>query len=250
MPLRFSESAPTNGRLSHAAAPRSLARSDSGVQGLPVFPSSWLITGPKQFGINRPVQIGRPSLSILIMSLRASSTPECRRDSDVLRGCAVQYNVASSDSRGGDVPCLFLPGCFGKSLFADLRLTFNFNNPNFILGRVAAHTFQLTDGPDQLSFECFPPACSWSADLIVSIQRGDITGVAVACEPTSSSIESYRGQKIRAIKSAILRGIAVSSFSAFDSSIDVKPIPPVGGEGMASYDKKFLRSVGIQAARV
>ena len=68
------------------------------------------------------------------------------------------------------------PSAFNKTLKeADVRALFN-HNPDYVLGRNTAGTLDLSTTHKGLRASVTPPDTQWANDLMVSIQRGDISG--------------------------------------------------------------------------
>lgn len=135
-------------------------------------------------------------------------------------------------------------GCFSESLRKkDLRLTFNFGC-EYILGRVSAGTVKFWEEESGLRFECLAPNTSWFDELLVSIERADITGAAVEARPIASRFERRRGQKVRIVTKAELLGAAISSFAKFEAGLQINN-QQKQQKIAASYDKQFLAKLGI-----
>lgn len=67
------------------------------------------------------------------------------------------------------------PGAFTRTLkTADVRALMN-HDPNFVLGRNKAGTLDLAQDDKGLLYTIDPPDTSFANDLMVSIQRGDVT---------------------------------------------------------------------------
>lgn len=98
-----------------------------------------------------------------------------------IRGYAAKFNALSQSmpiEEDGQVIATFreqlIPGCFATALpISDVRCLFN-HDPNMILGRNISGTLRLKEDDIGLYFENDPPETSYSKDLQVSMQRGDI----------------------------------------------------------------------------
>jgi len=66
------------------------------------------------------------------------------------------------------------PGAFDDALGDDVRALFN-HDPNMILGRTTAGTLSISSDENGLRYEIDPPNTTVGRDLMVSLQRGDIT---------------------------------------------------------------------------
>lgn len=67
------------------------------------------------------------------------------------------------------------PGAFKKTIReADVRALMN-HDPNFVLGRTSARTLRLSEDEKGLKYTINPPDTSFANDLMVSIERGDVT---------------------------------------------------------------------------
>lgn len=67
------------------------------------------------------------------------------------------------------------PGAFTKAIKEDdVRALFN-HDPNFVLGRTTSGTLSLSEDEKGLRYEAEPPDTQWARDLMVSIERGDVS---------------------------------------------------------------------------
>lgn len=162
----------------------------------------------------------------------------------IFTGSLCAYDPSESGCDEDGVPVILQAGCFSESLRKkDLRLTFNFGW-EYILGRVSAGTVKFWEEESGLRFECLAPNTSWFDELLVSIERADITGAAVEARPIASRFERRRGQKVRIVTKAELLGAAISSFAKFEAGLQINN-QQKQQKIAASYDKQFLAKLGI-----
>jgi HK97 family phage prohead protease len=91
----------------------------------------------------------------------------------VLTGHAAVFNTLSPDLGGFREQ--ILPGAFSAAVNEDdVRALFN-HDPNFVLGRNKAGTLSLSEDNTGLAVSIDPPDTQFARDLIVSVERGDIT---------------------------------------------------------------------------
>jgi HK97 family phage prohead protease len=94
----------------------------------------------------------------------------------VLVGQAIVYNSPSEDL-GGFVETI-KPGAFTESLkTTDLRALVD-HNTSLILGRQSSGTLRIKDGPRSMAVEIDLPDTSYARDLVVSVDRGDMSGMS------------------------------------------------------------------------
>jgi hypothetical protein len=68
-----------------------------------------------------------------------------------------------------------LPGAFADTIKTDdIRALYN-HDVNYVLGRNKAGTFFLEEDDTGLKVRILPPDTQWAKDLLVSIERGDIS---------------------------------------------------------------------------
>lgn len=146
----------------------------------------------------------------------------------MIRGYAAVYNKES------EVLWYFRevikPGAFRNALAkSDVRALFN-HDSNLPLGRYIAgrsnNTLRLQEDATGLYYEIDPPDTSVGRDLMVSIDRGDITGSSFAFRVLTDNWRTVNGEQLREIEE-------------FDEIFDVSPV---------TYPAYPDSSVGLRSA--
>lgn len=157
---------------------------------------------------------------------------ELRAQTDVssgartLSGYAALFNSRSEDLGGWKE--VISPGAFSKSLSSspDVMLLRD-HDTSILLGRTTSRTLQLNEDATGLRFTCQLPATSQANDLVVSIQRGDLSGCSfgMVCTRASSSYDPD-GTRIRTIHEAELFDVSVVANPAYtETSIALRSVP-------------------------
>jgi len=103
-----------------------------------------------------------------------------------LTGHAAVFNQVAS---GGWFNEKIAPGAFADSLKSDdVRALWN-HNPDMVLGRNKAGTLKLYEDEKGLVSEITPPDTQFARDLLVSIERGDITQMSFAFQTITEAWE-------------------------------------------------------------
>lgn len=104
---------------------------------------------------------------------------ECRKtgDSPTFRGYAAKFNTLSNDL--GGFRERIAPGFFDQVLGSDVRALRD-HEPGLILGRTIAGTCRVGVDDTGLWFEYDDPGTTYSRDLTISINRGDVTQCSFA----------------------------------------------------------------------
>jgi len=104
----------------------------------------------------------------IVSELRTETADDTRK----IVGHAAVFNVVGD---GGWFYEQIAPGAFTSSIAEDdIRMLFN-HNPDFILGRNRSGTLKLREDEKGLWIENVPPDTQAARDLMVSIDRGDIS---------------------------------------------------------------------------
>ena len=137
----------------------------------------------------------------------------------VIRGHAAVFNTLSEPLGGFREQ--IAPGAFDDVLADDVRALFN-HDDSLILGRTASGTLRVGVDAQGLTYEIDPPDTQYGRDLLVSLERGDITqssfGFRVAVNGDSWT-ENADGVLIRTItKVARLYDVSPVTFPAYPAT--------------------------------
>lgn len=129
-------------------------------------------------------------------------------------GYATKFNVLSDDL--GGFRERIDEHAFDDTLAAnvDCRALWN-HDPNHILGRTTAGTLRLSVDGVGLHYEIDPPDTTLAKDLIVSLQRGDITQSSFAFICVQDAWQDVGGQIIRTVLKAELLDVSPVTFAAY-----------------------------------
>lgn len=102
--------------------------------------------------------------------VRAAGDGKARR----IQGTAIVYD-RESEVLGGWFVEVIRPGAVADALRkSDVRCLFN-HDPNLLLGRTASGTLTLKDTRTALEYDCEAPDTQVAADLLVLLDRGDVS---------------------------------------------------------------------------
>lgn len=130
-----------------------------------------------------------------------------------LIGHAAVFNALSEDLGGFREK--IAPGAFAASIAADdIRALFN-HDPNFVLGRNVAGTLKLAEDETGLAMSCDLPDTQAARDLVVSIERGDITGQSFSFNTISDEWNMVEGDTVRTLLAVRLWDVSPVTFPAY-----------------------------------
>ena len=110
------------------------------------------------------------------------------------------------------------PGAFSESIRQDdVRALFN-HNPDFVLGRNVAGTLTLAEDVRGLAFEVDVPDTQWARDLLVSMDRGDISGASFGFRVQSEEWRREDDVEIRRITKAQLFDVSPVTYPAYEAA--------------------------------
>lgn len=148
---------------------------------------------------------------------------ERRADKPVqLAGYAAVYNSLSEELWGFRER--IAAGAFQGALKADVRALMN-HDPNLILGRSSAGTLRLTEDERGLGFELDLPETQTARDLVVSIERKDITGMSFAFRTIKDTWNKVASEWLRTLLEVDLIDISPVTYPAYpDTSVAVRQL--------------------------
>lgn len=103
------------------------------------------------------------------------------------------------------------PGAFDDVLEDDVRALFN-HNPDFILGRTRSGTLKIGQDKTGLRYEITPPDTQVARDLMVSLDRGDISQSSFAFTVADDDFEEDEN------------GVIIRTIKKFRRLFDVSPV--------------------------
>lgn len=142
-----------------------------------------------------------------------------RRDdgkTPMMRGHAAVFNELSGDLGGFREQ--IIPGAFAEAIETDdVRALIN-HDSNFVLGRNRAGTLAMREDVRGLAVEITPPDTAFARDLIVSMERGDVTQMSFAfrIRPNGEDwAKNDDGVWVRSVKRVRLYDVSVVTYPAY-----------------------------------
>lgn len=117
------------------------------------------------------------------------------------------------------------PGAFKRSIKEDdVRALWN-HDPRHVLGRVSAETLRLSEDKVGLAMEIDPPDAGWARDLMVSIERGDVTQASFAFLARGEEWAKEEGVIIRTVTEAQLFDVSPVTYPAYpETDVGVRSV--------------------------
>lgn len=130
-------------------------------------------------------------------------------------GYAAKFAPNRSQDLGGFIEQID-PKAFTRSLKAnaDVRALID-HNPSLILGRTLSGTLQLSTDSTGLLVEITPPDTSYSRDLMVSLERGDVTQMSFAFITKQDSWNKEDSLNIRTLLDVDLHDVSAVTYPAY-----------------------------------
>lgn len=142
-----------------------------------------------------------------------------RGNKNIVVGHAAVYGKLSEDL--GGFREMIKPNAFDSVLENDVRVFFN-HDPNYILGRTKAGTAKISSDKTGLKYEFEVPDTQAGRDLLVSLERGDISQSSFAFSVDRDSWSERDGRDIRTIeKVKRLYDVSPVSIPAYPDADDI-----------------------------
>lgn len=127
--------------------------------------------------------------------------------------------VFNEEARIFDFQEKIAPGAFRSSIKEDdVRALFN-HDSNFVLGRNTAGTLDLKEDKKGLAIEIDPPDTQFARDLMVSMERGDITQMSFGFQVVAEEWEANDdGPDVRTLKEVRLFDVSPVTYPAYEGT--------------------------------
>lgn len=130
-------------------------------------------------------------------------------------GYAAKFAPNRSQDLGGFIEQID-PAAFTRSLKdnADVRALID-HNPSLILGRTLARTLHIECDKEGLMCEITPPDTSYARDLMVSLERGDVTQMSFAFITKKDKWDKEGDINIRTLLDVDLHDVSAVTYPAY-----------------------------------
>lgn len=137
------------------------------------------------------------------------------------------------------------PSAFNKTIQeADIRALFN-HNPDYVLGRNVSGTLDLSVTRKGLRATVNPPDTAWANDLMVSIQRGDISAGSFGFQVIKDTwTENDDGSLLRELQEVKLFDVSIVTYPAYpetNGSVALRSAMHANGIDSDSFTRVLLR---------
>lgn len=158
-----------------------------------------------------------------------------------LEGYAAMFGMVSGDLGGFREQ--IAPGAFKRSINdkADVRALWN-HDPNFVLGRSQSDTLALSEDDKGLKVTITPPNTQWANDLMVSIERGDVSQMSFGFRVVKDSWQTDDRQNLRTLEEVDLFDVSPVTFPAYpQTSIQTRSILQNAGLDFDAIQRVLIR---------
>ena len=157
--------------------------------------------------------------------LKVSEVRVSKGDNDdepaMISGYAAVFNKLSEEM--GCFREKILPGAFTKTIKNDDIRALVDHDSSRILGRNTAGTLALTEDDKGLKVDITPPDTSIGRDILVSIERGDVSGMSFGFQTINDEWNTVDGEEVRTLTEVKLFDVSPVTFPAYpDTSVAVR----------------------------
>lgn len=168
---------------------------------------------------------------------------ELRKSKDgpsILTGYAAVFN-SPSEIISQSFREVVAPGAFADSLKADDQRCFIEHDPSMVIGRRSAGTLKLKEDDIGLRFECELPDTSYARDLMVSVERGDVTGASFGFQTNDDVWTMRDGMPLRTLRSVTLADISPVSYPAYSQTkVNLRSLDKFKEQSRVEAEQKSL----------
>ena len=117
------------------------------------------------------------------------------------------------------------PGAFGASIGQDdIRALWN-HDSNFVLGRNKSGSLMLVEDLHGLKIEIDPPDTQWARDLMVSMERGDVSQMSFGFQTLTDKWEMVDGKDVRTLVKVRLFDVSPVTYPAYpDTEVGLRSL--------------------------
>lgn len=111
------------------------------------------------------------------------------------------------------------PGAFASAIARpdDVRCLFN-HSDNYVIGRTKSGTLRIAEDAQGLRYEADAPDTQWANDLLVSIERGDVSQSSFCFRATREEWDETGPLPVRTILEVELLDVSPVTFPAYDDT--------------------------------
>lgn len=199
----------------------------------------------------------KPEIKIADREVRTFDVCEFRierRDGEAPRivGHAAVFNQLSEDLGGFREQ--IAPGAFSAAIKEDdIRALFN-HNPDHVLGRNRAGTLSLREDDKGLAIEIVPPDTQMARDLMISMDRGDITQMSFGFRVRPNGYnwaEDNDGVVIRTLTAVRLFDVSPVTYPAYpQTDVAVRSLEQWRGDLERASPKPFSLDLALRRQRL
>jgi uncharacterized protein len=117
------------------------------------------------------------------------------------------------------------PGAFGASIGEDdIRALWN-HDSNYVLGRNKSGSLMLVEDLHGLKIEIDPPDTQWARDLMVSMERGDVSQMSFGFQTLTDKWEMVDGKDVRTLLKVKLFDVSPVTYPAYpDTEVGLRSL--------------------------